>query len=341
MPRAHLLVAYAGIAFTRQEYPRARAEYEQITLAKEFEGTASQNTAELRIAEVDRLTKHYDKAEERLEKLSRHRDTHLQAEADYALALIHFDQEQYPEARSYLDQVFAIQPSHTSARILEGKLYLKMKKLVEATEVKVGLASSQETIVPGKPLKVQLEDRNLAVVGQAANIEIHIWTDSGDDEYFHLLPFGDSKEKFEGSIATALAAPKKDDHVLEVRGGDVVHYDYSDKFKQANKIGQAAPLDINVVSDAELYVSSGKILTKDEQDARALERMIRSRILLDTAAASGIALLDACGPRMKSSPATRSTCASWTRTRASTPAGRTKSRSAPPPAAATRSTPFI
>jgi len=288
--RARLFVAYASIAFARQEFPRARAQFEQIATAQEFASTVAKREAELNIAEVDRLTKHYDRASELLEKLVRRKDPYLQAQASYQLALVRFDQEQYTEARQALDQVFTIDPSHANARILEGKLYLKLKKLVEATEVRVGLAASQTTIVPGKPLKIQLEDRNLAIAGKSANIEIRVWADSGDEEIFSLLPFGDSKTKFEGTLPTELGAPKKGDRILQLLGADNAHYDYSEKFKQLHKIVAGEPANIAVVSDAELYISSGKILTKAEQEQRALEVLIRARVAADENGEHSVAL---------------------------------------------------
>jgi methionyl aminopeptidase len=36
-----------------------------------------------------------------------------------------------------------------------------------------------EAVVPGRPLKVQLEDRTLAVVGKGGSIEVRAWTDAG------------------------------------------------------------------------------------------------------------------------------------------------------------------
>ncbi len=288
--RARLLLAYAQISFARQEYPRARAIYEQVVAAKEFEDTLSRRDADLKIVEIDRLTKHYDKAIERLENMLRSRDAYVQAEANYGLALVKFDQEEYVESRAFVDKVLAIAPAHANARILEGKLYLKLKKLVEATEVRVGLAASQKTIIPGKPLKVSLEDRNLGVVGQSASIEIRAWTDSGDEETFGLLPFGDSKTKFEGQIPTALARIRKADKTLQVLGGDVVHYDFSEAFKRANKITGQEPVSIRVISDGELYASSGKILSKEEQEQRQLEAMIRARMQAEAKAETGVAL---------------------------------------------------
>ena len=289
--RARLLVAFASISFARQEFPRARAQFDQVATAKDFAGTQTKRDAELKIAEVDRLTKHFDAATDLLEKLARRKDAYLQAQANYQLALVKFDQELYPEARQSLEQVFAIEPTHANARILEGKLYLKLKKLVEATEVRVGLAADQQTIIPGVPLKIQLEDRNLATAGKSANIEVRVWTDSGDEEIFSLLPFGDSKTKFEGALPTTLGASRKGDRVLQLLGGDTVHFDYSDKFKQLHpSITGKLANNITVAADAELFISSGKILSKIEQEQRALEALIRVRMAADEIAAPTVAL---------------------------------------------------
>ena len=289
--RARLLVSFASIAFARQEFPRARAQFAQVANAQEFAGTQAKRDAELKIAEVDRLTKHYDTATELLDKLAHRKDAYLQAQANYQLALVKFDQELYPEARQSLEQVFAIEPTHANARILEGKLYLKLKKLVEATEVRVGLAADQQTIIPGVPLKIQLEDRNLATAGKSANIEVRVWADSGDEEIFSLVPFGDSKTKFEGTLPTMLGAPKKGDRILQLLGGDLVHFDYSEKFKQLHPAitGKLAN-NITVAADAELYISSSKILSKAEQEQRALEATIRARLSTDEIAAPTVAL---------------------------------------------------
>ncbi|MGI6496799.1 MAG: tetratricopeptide repeat protein [Kiritimatiellia bacterium] len=276
--RAALDLAYADIAKARQEYPKARAQYEQIALAREYDDTASQRAASLRVAEVDRLTRQYDAALDRLDKLSRRPDSILQAESFFQMALIHYDREEYADARDCLEKTFALMPGHTDARLLEGKLHLRMKKLVEATEVTVGTQGSQETLVPGKSLKVQIEDRTLAVVGQSSAIEVRAWASSGDEEIFNLLPFGDSKTKFEGHVATALGEPNPGDRILQVRGGDTVQYDFSDRFKEANKITESQITAIKVRSDADLFISSGRILSQEEQEQLALEQLVRDRL---------------------------------------------------------------
>jgi outer membrane protein assembly factor BamD (BamD/ComL family) len=282
--RAHLLRAYAGVAFARQEYPRARSQYERIAVAREFESTQGALLAEIKIADIDRIAKRYDAAIERLEKLRRRSDPVLQAESNYQLAMIKFEQDDIAAARDFVNQVFALNMNHANARILEGNLNLKMKKLIEATQVTVGMATDRMTIIPGRPLKVQIDDRNLNVVGRMANIEVRVWTASGDEEFFRLLPFGDSKTKFEGEMQTALAPLVKGDHTLQVLGRDKVNYCFSDQFKRSAGITNDTVTTIDVISDAELFISSGRILTREEQEELELQRQL---LVIDKTAEEG------------------------------------------------------
>jgi outer membrane protein assembly factor BamD (BamD/ComL family) len=282
--RARLLLAYAQVFASRQDYPRARAIYEQVAAAAEFAATRARLDAELRIIEIDQINAQYEKAGERLDKLLRNSDPYVQAEGNYQYALLKFNQDEFADARSYLDKVFSITPSHPGARILEGKINVRTKKLEEATSVKVGDLAAREIIAPGRPLKVSLEDRNLSIVGRMTSIQLRAWTDSGDEETFSLKPFGDSKTKFEGQIPTALAPTQKGDGTLQVLGGDTVHYDYSDAFKKAASItSQQQPKAIRVVADAELYASSGRIRSRAEQEQEQMEQMLRERAKIEQA----------------------------------------------------------
>lgn len=229
--RAALSVAYADISFRRQEYPRARAQYERIAANDDYSGTRSQRVAELRVAEVDRLTRNYSRAESILDNLIRRRDPFLQAEGNLLMSRLMYDQEHYEEAMVFLENVFAINPNHADARIMQGELFLRLKRLVEATDVRVGLSTEQQVLVPGRPLRISIEDPNLAVVGQSANIEITVRTTAGDEETFTLLPFGDTRTRFEGQVMTKLGAPVPGDGVLQVLGSDEITYDFSERFK--------------------------------------------------------------------------------------------------------------
>jgi TolA-binding protein len=280
--QAGLLVAYADIALARREYAQARALYERIAAAKEFDGTTGKADAELRVAEVDRLTRQFDRARELLQKLARRPDRNLQAEALYQLALLKTDQEEIEEAAGFLEDVFTRVPNHVGGRILEGKLNLLRRKYDVASKVKLGVLGDKKFLIPGKPLEVDLEDRNLAVVGKASQIEIRAWTASGDEERFNLFPFGDSKTRFTGQVPTALAAPVKGDHVLQVVGGDTVRYTFAESFAAGGKGAVEEPAAMTVVTDPEVFASSGAILSKEELENRALEKMIRQKLELDS-----------------------------------------------------------
>jgi len=276
--RARLQLAYANIALARDDRPRARALYERIVAAKEFAATRSQRDAELRIADVDRIDGNYDRAIERLETLSRRQDRYLQTEAAYHLALVKYAQEEYAEAKDYLEQTFTLSPEHALGRILEGRVNLKLKKLEQPTDIDLGEKVGRKFIVPGRPVRVTLVDRNLSIVRKATEIELRVWSDAGDEEFFSLTPFGDSKTKFKGQIATELGPARKGDHTVQVIGRDRVHYAFSERFAKAQKIRNNTPYTLSVATDAELYASSGKILTQEEREARALERLIRRRM---------------------------------------------------------------
>lgn len=277
--RLDILLAYANIAFSRPEYPRAKALYGQIAAAKEFEGTRGQVDAEIRIAEVDRTTGQTDESIGRLEKLLRRQDRYVQTEGNYHLALVYFGEKDHDSAKDSLEKVFGLSPNHALARILEGKINLDIKRLEEATDLqKIGDSADKRIIVPGKPLRVSVEDRTLAVVQRTTDIEIRAWTDSGDEEIFSLRPFADSRTRFSGEIGTSLSPIRKSDGVLQVLGGDKVHYDYSDAFKESHKIEEAVTHTLTVVSDAEMHASSGRIVSKEEREKAEMEAMIRAKL---------------------------------------------------------------
>ncbi len=272
--QARVMIAYADIAFSRQEYPRARALYQRIVADKVFENTRAKFDAEFRIADLDRVTRNYESAVAILEKLARERERWIQIESCYQLAQIRFEQEDFAETSRLLDYVFALDPSHVAGKLLEGKLNLQLKRYGNATDIKVGLASAQRIIVPGKPLNIHLEDRNLSVVGKSKEIQVRVWTDSGDDELVSLLLSSYSKTKFEGSLPTELAPPTKNDRMLQVLGNDMIYYDYSDVFKEAHNVKDSQPMNMSVASDSVLLVSSGELLTEQEQQEREFSMLM-------------------------------------------------------------------
>ncbi len=280
--RGRLMLYYGDISYARKNFPRARKDYERVTASKEYEGTLAQREAELRIAEVDRAVKDYDAALQRLDRLAKRHDVYLETEANYQMALVKFDQADYEGAQRYLEEVFAHTPEHEKGRLLEADVNLKREQPDKATNIKGGMTQEQKLLIPGTPLRVNLKDTNLSVVGNSSRIEVRVWTDSGDSETINLLPT-DTKTQFEGEITTTMGPVKKDDHQLQVLGGDKVHYDYSEKFKEEHKIARNEPVTLEVASNSQLIVSSGKILTKEEQQDLEAERQIRQSLKGDDA----------------------------------------------------------
>ncbi len=272
--RGNLFLAYANIALQRQEFPRARAQYERIAATPELKDTRVGQKAQIKIAEIDRIMNRYDEAIDRLQLLSESQDPYLRVNSHYQLARINFDNEQYGEAREHLERVLMISPDHSDAHLLMGELDLKLKKLEKVTDLDIGLTRTQKVIVPGKPLRLKVQDKNLTVVGRNTNIEIRVWTKSGDEEFFTLYPFGDSKTDFQGSIPTALAPVEAGDHTLQLLGDDIVHYDFSDTFKRRANIQTDNEVTLSVATDATLQTSSTEILSQEELEEMQLRVML-------------------------------------------------------------------
>ncbi len=276
--RARLVLEYADIAMAQQEYTRARAWYQKVATNEDYTGTRAQRDAQLAVAEVERRLRNYDEATRLLNRLAREQDAYLQVEARYYLAKVKYDQEQYVDARQQLERVFTYAPDHENGRLLEGEINLKLKKIEHVTNLPVGTVTNRRLLVPGKPLQVELEDRNLAVVGRATDVELKAWTDSGDVEYFTLRRFADSKTRFQGLLATALASKQEKDGTLQVLGDDTIYYDFSETFKAQNKITESEPFRLQIATDGGLLASSGRILSEQEREEEAMRRMIEERL---------------------------------------------------------------
>jgi len=286
--RVQILLSYANIAFHIPELPRARAQYERIGAAAEFDGLNGQVDAQLRIAEIDRVQKDYDGALQRIDTVLQRRDDYAQTEGHYQLALVLRDQELYTEALGELDKVLQITPGHIDARLTDGRIRLTVKQLEVASDLDLGMALNQKFVVPGKVLKVRVIDKLRRIVKRTTTIEITIWAESGDEETFSLVPWADSLERFQGEIPSALAAPVKGDYILQLLGVDTIHYDFSERFKELHNVTASSKLTLGVLSDSELYASSGEILTGDALRERQEEENIRRRLAQQDSGGVGV-----------------------------------------------------
>lgn len=271
--QARLALATAEVPIRQREFSQARAQLRRLLNESEWQGTRARDNALLRLTDVEKYSRNFEEARVDLERHAREGSDYLRIEARYRLALLLVDMEEYVEAGRALRQVFAREPHHPQARILEGRLNVLTGRFVEATEIPIGFAEAQRYVIPGRPLRVRLEDDNLAVVGASRSIEVRVWTDDGDEEFVRLLPIGDSRTRFDVQVPTQLGQPKPGDSTLQLLGNTRIYYDFSDAFKEQNNV-RSEPSEVAVASDARLLVSSGAILTDEEITLREVERQL-------------------------------------------------------------------
>jgi len=270
--KAALDIAYGDIAMQRGRLSDAHKIFARIQKNKAYNGIFLQHKAALRRVFVERISKDFDAALKTLEELELHKIPRLTTEAQHARAEVYYDMEEYEDAAEEILKVLQRDPTHADATILRGRVQLKLKRLIEATEVELGTISSQKTLVPGELLKVTLNDPTLAISSGGSEIEVVVWATSGDKEYLLLRQFGDVKTKYRGVLRTALGAPKQDDRTLQIVGDDEVFYAYSERFrKKVTKLGENRGGPIKVASDAMMMASARKLLTESQQRVADME----------------------------------------------------------------------
>ncbi|MBI1337212.1 MAG: tetratricopeptide repeat protein [Phycisphaera sp.] len=255
---ARLKIAYADASFQKGSLQTARAWYRRVADAQEYRGTAIGYEAELRCVRVDRASRDFPSALEILDKLMLVRDEALRQRVHFARAEVFYDQARYADAFAEVSTVLRRDPGHADALILMGKAQLEMRKLVDASEIELGVTRDQRVIVPGESIKINLNDPSLNITGVAAEIEVEVRTKSGDVENVMLHQFGDEKSKYRAEVPTQLGARQPGDKVLQVLGRDEITYGYSKRFRAKMKDLPPDPTGvITVASDAQLDASAG------------------------------------------------------------------------------------
>jgi TolA-binding protein len=280
--KAHVEIAYGDIALQRGQVREALEIYTRIQQNEGYRDLPVRHQAALRRIRAERLAKDFDGALKTIAELEMERAPEVWTATRFARAEVNFDMEEYDAAKDDIESILTREPNHADGRILLGKVQLKRQKLMEATEVELGSASGQKSLVPGEKLKVTLTDPTLAVSGAGTEIEVVVWATSGDRESFFLRQFGDQKTKFRGEAATALGTPAAGDGVLQVIGDDEVFYAYSERFRaKMNNLAEKRGGPITVASDAMLMASARKLLSEAEQrsaDMEALMEEIKGRV---------------------------------------------------------------
>lgn len=291
-------LAYGEIAIQKGMLRQAHEIFKRTAQKDKYDGLLIKHEATLRKARVERLAKDYDGALNTLNELALEKVPELWSSIHYAMAEVYYDMEEYDDANDKITSILARDSEHSDARIMQGRLQLKRKKLMEATEVELGTISSKQTLVPGEKLKVTLTDPTLAVSGAGTEIEVAVWAKSGDRELIFLRQFGDQKTKFRGEVRTSLGAPAKDDGVLQVIGDDEVYYAYSERFREKmNNMEEQRGGPIGVASDALLMASGRRLLSAAEQ--RVADMKAQMDALKDgTAGAVKASMASEVGERM-------------------------------------------
>ena len=264
--RAGLEIACGDIAMQRGMLPEAHKIFTSIQRNKSYEGIEARNVAAMRRVRVERISKDFDAALQTLSEIDAQRIPRLTTAAHYARAEVYYDMQEYQDSADEIAKVLERQPAHADAIILRGRVQLQRHRLIEATEVELGTASSQKTLVPGETLKVTLNDPTLAVSSSGSEIEVVVWATSGDKEHLLLRQFGDVRTKYRGEVKTALGKPVPDDRTLQVIGDDKIFYAYSERFrKKVTKLDENRGGPIIVASDAIIMASARKLLSESEQ----------------------------------------------------------------------------
>lgn len=260
-----LKIAYADLAFLKGKLPTARAWYRKVVEAKEYKGSDVHVRAALGSVKVDRATRDFDAAHEELDKLTEINSPEARAKVHYARAEVLMDQENFKGALDEIEAVLRSAHNHADGLILRGKIQYQMRKLVEATEIELGVSREDEMMVPGETLKINLNDPTLNISGVGADIEVEVWAKSGDRERVLLHQLGDNKGKYRADVTTALAAPVAGDKTLQVLGVDEIRYGYSQRFRAKMKELPPDPdTVITIASDAHLSFSAGSFPTLGE-----------------------------------------------------------------------------
>lgn len=251
--------------------PAAKMEYQGLVSNKRYLNTPAGRLAKYRLIEIMIQTKEYSSAEAQLERLVDIGSIEEQADANYYFAKIAFEQGDAEAAAGYLAKCFKLLHGHVKGRLLEGELKLILPRGLEDPEVQVGRLDLQTVVIPGKSLKLKLQDNNLSIARGGKSIPVVVVTSSGDEEKVDLFASSSDTTLFSGTIQTGLGAPIKGNLLLEVNGNDEVSYIIDPEFQKANDISY--PRKVLVVkSDARLVASSGEILTEEEEERRELQR---------------------------------------------------------------------
>jgi TolA-binding protein len=275
---ARLMLVKGDTFRDQQNYASAKLEYESIDRNADLRKTPAGQTARFRIVDVLRLTRDFDGADAIIERLKDISDPTSQAEAYFLAAKIAFDREDYPGARENLIEVKKRVPDHVETVFLEAELNLREDRLQDP-ELEIGDRVLTTYVVPGRPMTMKMQDRNLAVVRGGGGIPVEVVTRKGKDrEIMNLLPSPRDPTLFRGTLNTRLGDAVTNDMKLQVMGDDVVVYQILPAFQKENNL-KYEPKTMAIIADGDLTATSGEFQTSEERDEVLMQQ--RMSIILE------------------------------------------------------------
>jgi tetratricopeptide (TPR) repeat protein len=272
---ASVMLNRAEIFREQRNFDAARLEYQAIRTHPDFQRTPAGRQAMFRDVDLMIAMGNVSAAESLLEFWLANPDTDLQANAHYFNALIAFNNGDDDATREHLDRVFALNFTHTEARLLHGRWRLRTNFEIDNPEILLGDLRDRTILRPGQPLRITVQDPNLAVVGGGAAIPVLVTTSEGNDrEILSLFPSTRDPRLFRGALDTVLGPATPGNRVLEVSGLDEIRFEIDPEFLSERGMDSSEARTLRIVDDAVLMVSAGNILTEAEQQALEIQRQM-------------------------------------------------------------------
>ena len=287
---AAMSIVKGDIYRDNQNFDAARIEYQALADNSDYNVTTAGKKAQFRLIDLMIDTRSYHNAEDLLQKLMDNRDLDVRAEAYYLMARIHFAQEVYDEAKNMLDTALLLKPGHPEALLLDGELRLFRQRGLAAVEIELGEKQLKTVLVPGRPLRLTLPDRNLGVVRKGKKVPVIVTTTSGDKEELDLYPSTTSRTTFSANISTAMGTIEVGNKRLEIFGDDEVTYQIDPEFQKRLNLDYPAKV-LEVKAEGSLVSSAGVILTPEEIEAQRMEARLsgeRQRTTFDARAGNTV-----------------------------------------------------
>ena len=249
-----------------KSYPAAKIEYESLTTNKRYAKTAAGRLAKFRLIELLILTQDYTTARTMLERLQASKTQDDQAEAYYLQARVDYELMDDEAAMANLGEVFMRNSTHPEARLLQGQIMLRTNKL-HFTELRIGQQKLATVAIPGKPIKLLIQDTNLSIIRGGKSLPVLVTTTKGKDrEIVELMPNSQDPNMFSAELATCLGKVVPNNMLLELTGEDEIIYQVEPKFQAENGAINLPPKHLNIRFPAKLYASSQTILSDEEQE---------------------------------------------------------------------------